>query len=85
MPNVPADVAALGFQQLEMRKRIAAQLLMAQRQRAALAARGITGVAPYADPAQLQQAQQQQQLEQMQQEAEDEARRKALLQQQGGV
>jgi hypothetical protein len=89
---VPNSVAAMGLQAAALRKRIAAQIL-AQRQRAALAAQtqGVAapglGVAP--DPMALQQAQlaQQQQAAQqaqMQQAAEEDAQRKLALQQQMG-
>ena len=43
MVNVPKEIAALGFQQAELRKRMAMQLMaqrQAQQQRAAMAALG---------------------------------------------
>ena len=82
MVNVPKDIAALGFQQAELRKRMALQL-MAQK----IAASQRAAMAP--DPAALAQAQaqqaaqQQQALLQQQAEEAEQQRRAAMLQQQG--
>jgi hypothetical protein len=86
MPNVivPSQVAALGYQQIEQRKRIAAQIMAAKQQRAALLAQQQQAQMSAQQQAQAQQLQQAQ-LQQQEEEERQKALADQLLAQKAGV